>query len=354
VVVDGGEDRDASGRARACGAVIRVAALVGLSASLGLGCKASPLLVADGATADAMMASPGDGGDTTNVDVAPDRHGLTPGCGADPNQLLGTYVEHHISIAGPDLDTNNQPKVRDRTFFVRLPANYDRTVPYRVVYQAPGCGGSTAADVLGLYTYSMNDAILVALMPLPEFGACFDESVSSVEYPFFDALHKQIEGSFCVDPARQFEAGFSTGARLGYMLDCTFPDVLRATATIQGGLPPLPACKTNPIAMFVVADTTETGSPYGENVAAAQRVFAQNGCSGTFVSPLPPAGCGTSCTTYDTGATPLPAPTFTPACVSYVGCPAGDPVVFCTTMNSGKTTLEPWVDQAFWNFIKQF
>src|SRR5215831_20302774 len=108
---------------------------------------------------------------------------MTLGCGNDPAQTSGTYVESHISIAGPDLGANNQLNVRDRRYYVRLPMSYDPTVPYRVVYLGPGCGGSTAADVFRLYTSSMNDAILVAVMPLSEFGGCFDESMSSVEYP---------------------------------------------------------------------------------------------------------------------------------------------------------------------------
>jgi hypothetical protein len=268
-----------------------------------------------------------------------------------PLRLLGSYIEDHISITGPDLDATNQPKVRDRTYFVRLPANYDPTVPYPVVYLGPGCGANAASDVLRLYTFSMNDAILVAIMPLPEFGACFDESVSSVEYPYFDAVHKTIESSFCVDPDRQFFAGFSTGARLGYMFDCFFPDVLRATASIRGGLPPLPTCKKHPIAQWTVSDTLDTGSPYSEAVQAAGDVFAQNGCTGTFMSPMPPVGCGASCTPYDNGATPLNANT--PTCVRYVGCPNDYPIVFCSTQNSGKTTLEPWVDQAIWNFFRE-
>jgi hypothetical protein len=274
---------------------------------------------------------------------------MTLGCGMAPTQALGSYAEYHISITGPDLDTNSQPKVRDRTYYVRLPMNYDPVLPYPVVYLGPGCGGNAATDVLRLYAFSMNDAILVAVMPLPEFGACFDETMNSVEFPYFDAVHRTIEASFCVDPTRQFYAGFSTGARLGYMLDCAFPDVLRATASIQGGLPALPPCKKNPIAMFTLSDTTETGNPYSQAVQATQRVFAQNGCTGTFMSPMPPAGCGTSCTPYDPMATPLMANT--PNCVKYVGCPTNYPIIFCSTSNAGQVSFEPWVDQAIWNFF---
>jgi hypothetical protein len=279
---------------------------------------------------------------------------MTLGCGLNPTQPLGTYLEYHIPIAGPDLDANSQPKLRDRRYYVRLPMNYDPTIPYRVVYLGPGCGGNTAQDAIRLYTASMNDAILVAIMPLPEFGGCFDETINSVEYPFFDALHKKVESQFCIDLHREFYAGFSTGARLAYMLDCAFPDVLRATASLEGALPPLPACKSNPIGLLVVADVLDAGSPYIANVMAAARVFTQNGCIGTFMSPMPPTGCGTTCSPYDTEAMPLFAPSPTPACVRYSGCPADEPVVFCTSMAGTRTTLEPWLDQVFWNFFKSF
>jgi hypothetical protein len=275
---------------------------------------------------------------SSNLD-GPRADGMTSGCGIEPTQFP-PYTEYHLSVAGPDLDANMQPKVRDRIYFVRLPMTYDQNKPYRTVYLAPGCGGNTASEVIRLYTYSMDDAILVAMMPLPEFGGCFDETVNSVDYAFFDALHKKIEGSFCVDPARQFFAGFSTGARLGFMLDCAFPDVLRATATIQGALPPLPTCKDHPIAGFFVADTQETGNPYQSNVMAAERLLMQNGCTGKAMAPFDPM-------------TKAAAPPTT-SCIQYTGCPADYPVVFCTTMGQGHKTFEPWSDEAFWNFFKKF
>ncbi len=266
--------------------------------------------------------------------------GMTSGCGMDPGQLIGQYVEYHISISGPDLDATNKPKVRDRIYYVRLPKTYDGTTPMRVVYLGTGCGGTTSDAVINLNTAAMEQAILVAPMPLAEFNQCFDETITSVEYPFFDALHKKIEGSFCVDPARQFYAGFSTGAWFGNMLGCVFPDVLRAYATIQGGLPPLPACKDIPIANFTFADTLETGNPYQSNVMASQRVQMVDKCTGTATAP------------YNTGPnTTLPP---TASCVSYTGCPAATPVVFCTTSGQGHQQFEPFSDYAFWNFFKQF
>jgi hypothetical protein len=270
---------------------------------------------------------------------------------------LGKYIEYHLSIAGPDIDTDNQPKVRDRAYYVRLPMNYDPRTPYRVVYVGPYCGANSPDEALPIYMASMNDAILVAMMPLPtEFEGCFDESLNSVEYPFFGALHKEVEASFCVDLDRQFFAGFSTGGGLSYMLDCTFPDVLRATASFRAGLRPLPACKNHPIALFASADTYASDE-YQANVMAASRVFTQNGCTGTFIPPptlgstMPPPSCGTACSTYDTGVTSSgPAAT----CVKYSGCPPDYPVVFCSTSEGIQAVPENWIDPAFWNFFKSF
>jgi poly(3-hydroxybutyrate) depolymerase len=299
----------------------------------------------DATSLDATMTMNGDA-------MAAD--GGTNGCGLppDPGQLVGQYSEYHLSISGPDLDANNKPKVRDRRYYVRLPKTYDATKPYPVVYLGPGCNSSTAGSVLGLTMASKEEAILVAIMPLIEFGQCFDERVSSAEYPFFDALHKQIEATLCVDGARQFYAGFSTGARLGNMFGCVFPGVLRAYATIQGVLPPLPACTDHPIANLTLADTLEVGNPYQANITASKHVLAANKCANPSAEPSTPPPVTAK---YDPGTTAAcsgnGAP---PSCVTYTGCPAENPVVFCTTTSGSHSTCEPWADFAFWNFFKQF
>lgn len=339
--------------------LVRYAALAGLSV---MGACAQDPKTHVPFTIDASAAGGGGGGATdaaatgetpiVTFDASMIADGGTSGCGMDPGQNIGEYVEYHISISGPDLDATNKPKVRDRIYYVRLPTTYDATTPLRVVYLGTGCGGTTSDSVIQLNKASNEQAILVAPMPLIEFGQCFDETVNSVEYPFFDALHKKIESSFCVDPARQFYAGFSTGARLGNMLGCVFPDVLRAFATVQGALPPLPACKDHPIANFTMADTLETGNPYAGNVMASQHVLAANKCQNPTSSPSSPPPLTT---TYDPGTTAACTNYNGPiTCVKYAGCPGADPVVFCTTTAAGHTPCEPWSDFAFWNFFKAF
>ncbi|HVZ71147.1 MAG TPA: PHB depolymerase family esterase [Polyangia bacterium] len=305
----------------------------------------------------------GTGGSTsTNTDGSvADGMGTTTGCGQDPGQDYGKYVEFHMNVAGPDSDTTNKLKVRDRIYYVRLPKTYDSSTPTRVVYLGPGCGGTTSGDVINLNLAAAEQAILVAIIPVqtqpgstapPEFGQCFDERPASVEYPFFDALHKKIESTYCVDPARQFYAGFSTGARLGNMLGCKFPDVLRAFATVQGALPPLPTCTDHPVANFTLADTLESGNPYQANVMASQHVLAANKCSDPTASPSTPPpktetydpGTMAACTGYGGAIN----------CVDFTGCDKNYPVVFCTTTGAGHTPCENWSDFAFWNFFKKF
>jgi poly(3-hydroxybutyrate) depolymerase len=303
----------------------------------------------DATTPDATTSK--DAPATTSDAAAPD--GGTSGCGMDPDfNAIGKFVAYHLSISGPDVDAGGKPKVRDRVYWVRLPMTYDGTTPFRVVYLGTGCGGTTASDVIQLNKAANEQAILVAPMPLVEFGQCFDERVMSVEYPFFDALHKKLESTLCVDPARQFYAGFSTGARFGNMLGCAFPNVLRAFATVQGILPALPTCVDHPIANLTLADTLEAGNPYQGNVQASQHVLAANKCANPTAVPSsgPPVTAS-----YDPGTTAAcSGNNGVPTCVSYTGCSAENPVVFCTTMSGAHTPCEPWSDYAFWNFFKKF
>jgi hypothetical protein len=192
----------------------------------------------------------------------------------------------------------------------------------------------------------MEDAILVAIMPLQEFGQCFDETMNSVEYPFFDAVHKKIESTFCVDPGRQFYSGFSTGARLGYMLDCAFPDVLRAVATIQGAQPPLPVCRRTTSASS--SSRTRWREPVHGERHRGQRDVMQND-AGRSSRPCPRRLRG--------GVRPT-----TPwrrhrsrrrQCVK-AGVPEDGPIVFCSTIGQEPQDVRAWSVQAFWNSSKAF
>ena len=253
----------------------------------------------------------GDGGPGQCL-IAPTaaNRGRSAGCGKPPAQATGKYVELPLTVTcAPD-------NARDRLYYVRLPPDYDPAKAYRTVYLGPGCGPPqdstpTVPKAYPMETASDPDAILIAMeqgfynkaeynrgdcTDSPDAGAnllchyCFDDgagtpSPNSVEYGYFDFLHKQIENDYCVDTGRQFYAGYSSGGWMAHQLGCEFPDVLRAQASVTGGLPlaiqqGAKSCVDHPIAAFLIHDSADPSNPYSGSVAALERLLALNKCTG--------------------------------------------------------------------------
>ena len=179
--------------------------------------------------------------------TAPNR-GRSAGCGKPAAQPSGQYKEFSLTVAC------EAANARDRIYYVRLPAGYDPARAYRTVYLGPGCGPPQDSTPTVPKTYPMEaasdpDAILIAMeqgfynkaeynrgdcSDSPDSGVtnlchyCFDDGAGttcpeSVEYGYFDLLHKQVESDFCVDTDRQFFAGYSSGGWMAHQLGCQFP-----------------------------------------------------------------------------------------------------------------------------------
>jgi len=319
----------------------------------------------------------GDGGSGPQclISPTPANRGHSAGCNKATTQPTGKYLEFSLSIA---CEAEN---ARDRKYYVRLPPDYDPTRAYRTVYLGPGCGPPqdstpTVPKAYPMETASDPDAILIAMeqgfynkaeynrgdcTDSPDAGAsllchyCFDDgagttSPTSVEYGYFDFLHKQIEDDYCVDTSRQFYAGYSSGGWMAHQLGCEFPDVLRAQASVTGGLPlaiqqGAKTCVDQPIAAFLIHDSADPSNPYSGSVAALERLLTLNKCAG-----------GTTMTTaphepYVISGHPNSAVL---DCVRYTGCPAAYPIVFCTTMGTRHDSQTDTAVPGFWEFFKRF
>jgi hypothetical protein len=237
--------------------------------------------------------------------------GMSAGCGMPPTQALATMVQHNIMVTGLD-------PTYAATYSMRK---------YTTVFLGPGCGG-TGKDVIPVWDASMGDAIIVGLSPV---GQCFKTNGdTSPENPFFDAVLSEVEANACVDKARVFVAGFSSGSWLANQLGCLRASVLRGQGNATGGLPgSMPMCE-GPIAAMLAHDTTDTANPISGGEAARDRILMINGCVGTATTP------------YDAG-TPSP-------CVQYTGCPAAYPVVWCATTGKGHSDQIPISTIGFWKF----
>lgn len=347
------------------------------------------------------------------------------GCGMAPPTGTGTigttkYGKFSIMINAQSVlqfnATPGQNKPVSRVYYVRLPDGYDQTKPYRVIYVGPGCGpgqdnqmtpkgfqlGSDVANSTGART----QAILVQLEPGQYNPAaynpsncqinntsgcnassayCFDDWASeagtpmvstipdgpsgtvAMERAYFDALHKSIEASYCVDKSREFYAGYSSGGWMAQQLGCWFPDVLRAQANVTGGIPPIirdnsnganDYCTKHPIAAFLIHNNPDPSNGFQGSVDASKRLFALNGCTGalpggTMGPPLPnataalPAGLAS----YSITGVPNNA-SF--RCYQYTSCPADYPMMFCVATDSGHQNQSTRADPAFWEFFSKF
>lgn len=207
---------------------------------------------------------------------------------------------------------------QERTYLVQLPANYDPTVRYPVLFGLHGAGGNGAsfASYFPLRAFWQERAILVFPSALfyPLDGRTTWRYPTEDNLAFFDAMLAALSASACIDPARVFASGFSSGGFFSNTLGCRRGDVVRAIVPVAGGDRDFnDLCVGHPAVMVISSplDSSDpTGGPAGishhERGLQARDYFREhNGCS-LATEPLEPAGC-----------------------VRYQGCSAGAEVVYC-------------------------
>jgi poly(3-hydroxybutyrate) depolymerase len=260
----------------------------------------------------------------------------------------GRYVPFQVMTTGATLAEPQPAQAAVRSFWVRVPADYDPNKAYRTVFQTGSCGAPAANTALPLYDTSLggsDEAIYVAIDPggNPTTPACYDMSsgLESREYEAFALIHDAVAARFCVDEDRVFVA--SLGDSVSDQLGCFFgggPDASRPFGralhvrgqVLSDGLgepPMLPRCK-GPVAA-IWFDNSQVQPQTRLSAASFARLEAQNGCTGTMTTPF--------------------SPTF-PACQAATGCPTGFPVVLCSIV-FGRTDHIAEQVAVFETFIEQ-
>src|SRR4029077_17590412 len=127
------------------------------------------------------------------------------------------WTMHQIAIA---VAASKAPKYSNRVYYIDIPTGYDPTKPYPILFGGAGCGGADNTNassggfaVLGT---SNPNAIQVGLGYIG--GGFSQNGADNPEMPFFDAVLKDVETSYCVDKGRVFVGGYSSGGWLSYML----------------------------------------------------------------------------------------------------------------------------------------
>lgn len=239
----------------------------------------------------------------------------SPGCGTPASQPAQAWVESTLSVGG-----------NDRPYSVWLPTDYDPERAYPVVFLLHGCGSGT--NNLPMEQQTGSEAILVRGTGSDD--GCWDTAPEGPDVAFIDAMVTDVGARFCADTDRYFAVGYSSGSWLANQLGCIRADVFRGLATVTGGLPSGVTNCQGPIAQMFVHDQNDTTNLIAWSIPARDRLLEVNGC--------------------DASAEPSvvePSP-----CVSYQGCDAGYPVIWCATSGRGHARQDDFAAPAFWEFFQ--
>jgi polyhydroxybutyrate depolymerase len=244
----------------------------------------------------------------------------SPGCGMTAAMACSTSG----SPCTIDVDGTS------REFYVVLPASYDESKPYPVVFQFHPLGGN-AEQGMNMYRIreNMPDAIYVTPQGLGSTPGW--PNTNGEDIAFVKAMMEDIEGKYCIDTARYFSTGFSYGGIMSFTISCQIADLFRAIAPMAGFQFGMEAsCKpSRPIAAWITnGDADTVVDPDG--AAVLKDILVQTNHCETTSKPVDPSPC-----------------------VSYDGCDAGYPVVWCLVPGQGHA-IPSFSSTAIATFFKQF
>jgi poly(3-hydroxybutyrate) depolymerase len=288
---------------------------------------------AAGGTTETAGGSSATGGSTSSTGGASSTSGSTSvggagdakpssGCGKTPT------LKNSPSAANQNTLTSSG---KSRQYLIRWPDNYDKSHPYRLII---GLHGATGKDTdigpsyFGLFALSNNSTIFVA--PSADGGLWS----AATDTTFVDDILKAVEADLCIDTSRVMLEGFSQGAAMSWTLACSRPGVFRAAVGHSGG------GVANPSTCQPIPYLGSLGLAEGNGQNTQTDQFAKwNGCT---ITTLPRASTGSH------------------VCTNYTGCPAADPVRWCSydgghtpsPTDSGQSAS--WMPKEVWAFLSQF
>ena len=306
-----------AGRSASAGMIGTMIGAAGLGASApGPTGRGAPITGTAGA-ATAGMGATGASGTSAVVPAGP----------GDPAGCSAAMVQPECSATGMPCSIDVSGMMR--TYYVSLPANYDKSRKYPLVFQFHPLGGSAeGARTMYNIKAGMPDAIYVSPQGLSSGGSAGWPNTGGQDVAFTKAMIDKLQATYCVDKARIFSTGFSYGGMMSVTIACQMGDIFRAVG-IQSGFPTAPCKPTHPIAVWQTqGDQDPVVTP--ANAAMARDTYIKlNHCMSTTkpVEPMP--------------------------CVSYDGCDAGYPVVWCSVAGEGHA-IPRFSSSAIAAFFKQF
>ena len=316
-------------------------------------------------------SSGGSGGAASGGAVAPSK-------GCTVKDGMKTLTTGGMSVAsGPATSTRLKITTggMSREYIIDIPADYDPTHPYRLIFSWHQAYGSDTGNATGLhpandgpnfdaknYAYfglqreanaAKQPAIFVAPGGIGNLPWDFTRDL-----PLFDDLLALVDANLCIDDNRVFSTGFSFGAMMSYALSITRQTKLRGVVAMAAANYNLPGEPTDsnagPVAYMGTTGMSDTTCKWGDDSMGGKACNLQhakdNGCT------LP---AGNAIPTTTVGSKKY-------LCYDFVGCKPGYPVKACTfdgphtpsSVDDGSSTgddgLKAFIPPLAWQFISQF
>jgi poly(3-hydroxybutyrate) depolymerase len=291
--------------------------------------------------------------------------GMAPPAAFQPGKTSGSQTIMTMGTKPANCaDSNCNPWSYNREYFVTLPAGYDNTKAYPLVFEGPGCGSNGTAvypltgPAQGNAQNANNTVIRVGLTPPPNAighatnpnQGCFDdkEGDSSVDWVFYENLYDKLAGQLCFDKNRVFSTGNSSGAWFSNEVGCKYAgDPMRPIRGVMpntGGLPTdpkfVPTCTKKPMAGMWVGETNDPDNPFAGNVVAINRAISVNGCTGGDWPASPTAD-------YPVSGNSM-------VCKQLTGCPVRYPLVVCLIVGNQHQGHDNITNPGFSKFLQFF
>src|SRR5262249_4617414 len=148
--------------------------------------------------------------------------GMSAGCGKDPGAVSATaWTTKTVSVTVAAAYT---AMYSSRKYYVRMPTGYSPDKAYPLITWGQGCGLTQAENT----PVTNTDAVNYIQVLLQQVGGCFSTGpADSPDIPYFDVVLKEVQDNYCIDKARVFQGGFSSGSWLTHMLGCERGNMIR-------------------------------------------------------------------------------------------------------------------------------
>ena len=217
--------------------------------------------------------------------------------------------------ANPSMGTSSAPLMAsNHKYYVKTPSPYDASKPYPVIFMFNPTGNPiTWAEQNAGYESNGAKTGAIRVYPHPASEA---SGWGAGDVSFFMPLYDAVTNAFCVDKARVFAAGESSGGDFSSILGCEYANVLRAVApgatknVSQYPLDPARRTCKGQVTAIVIHGLNDNvvGPENGPKTRDFYRALNH---------------CGTTTTPVQGYTTPQSN------CVQYQGCDDGFPVYWC-------------------------